>query len=73
MSTLDDGLLRVEGEDAVPVNLVSATSAEPSASVRADDRGRFRLLAPNFRSSNCRVTVTDGVTSTHASLDECTR
>ena len=48
------------------------TSAESSASGRADDDGRFRLLAANFRSSNCRVTVTDGATSAQASLDECT-
>ena len=30
------------------------------------------VLAPNFRSSNCRVTVTDGATSVQVALDECT-
>jgi hypothetical protein len=69
---LDDGLLRVEGEDATPYATVSVTSAESSASTQADDDGRFRLLAPNFRSSNCQVMVSDGATSAQVSLDECT-
>ncbi len=69
---LDDGLLRVEGEDAVPNAIVWVTSAESSASSPADDDGDFRVLAPNFRSSNCQVTVTDGATSAQVSLDECT-
>ena len=69
---LDDGLLRVEGEGAVPDSIVWVTSAESSASSRADDDGRIRLLAPNFQSSNCQVTVTDGATSAQVSLDECT-
>ena len=69
---LDDGLLRVEGEGAVPDAIVWVTSAESSASSRADDDGRIRLLAPNFQSSNCQVTVTDGATSAQVSLDECT-
>jgi hypothetical protein len=69
---LDDGLLRVEGEGAVPDAIVWVTSAESSASSPADNDGRFRLLAPNFQSSNCQVTVTDGATSAQVSLDECT-
>jgi hypothetical protein len=69
---LDDGLLRVEGEGAVPDAIVWVISAESTASSRADDDGRIRLLAPNFQSSNCQVTVTDGATSGHVSLDECT-
>ena len=69
---LDDGLVRVEGEGAVRNAIVQVTSLESSASSPADDRGRFRVLAPNFRSSNCQVTVTDGVSSAQASLDECT-
>jgi hypothetical protein len=69
---LDDDLLRVEGEGAVPDAIVWVTSAESSASSPADDDGRFRLLAPNFQSSNCQVTVTDGATSARVSLDECT-
>jgi hypothetical protein len=69
---LDDGLLRVEGEGAVPDAIVWVTSAESSASSPADDDGRFRLLAPNSQSSNCQVTVTDGATSAQVSLDECT-
>ena len=69
---LDDGLLRLEGEDAVPHAIVSVTSAESSASGLADEDGRFRLLVPNFQSSNCQVTVTDGATSAQVTLDECT-
>jgi hypothetical protein len=69
---LDDGLLRVEGEGAVPDAIVWVTSAESSASSPAADDGRLRLLAPNFQSSNCQVTVTDGATSAQVSLDECT-
>jgi hypothetical protein len=68
---LDDGLLRVEGEGAVPDAIVWVTSAESSASSPADEDGRFRLLAANFQSSNCQVTVTDGATSAQVSLDEC--
>ena len=67
----DEGL-RVEGEDAVPHAVVWVTSAESSASSPADEDGRFRVLATNFRSSNCRATVTDGSTSVQVSLDECT-
>ena len=69
---LDGGLLRLEGEDAVPHATVWVTSAESSASGLADEDGRFRLLVPNFQSSNCRVTVTDGATSAQVTLDECT-
>ena len=69
---LDAGLLRVEGEDAVPHAIVTVTSAESSASGLADEDGRFRLLVPNFQSSNCRATVTDGATSVQVTLDECT-
>ena len=69
---LDDGVLRVEGQDAVPRAIVRVTSAESSASSPADNKGRFRVLASNFRSSNCQVTVTDGATSAQVSLDECT-
>lgn len=69
---LDDGVVRVEGEGAVVDAMVWVTSAESSASSRADDDGEFRVLAPNFESSDCQVTVTDGVTSAHVSLDECT-
>jgi hypothetical protein len=43
---LDDGLLRLEGEDAVPFSVVWVTSLESSASGQADDDGRFRLLVP---------------------------
>ena len=69
---LDDGALRVEGIRAVPNATVRVTSAESSASSRADSKGRFRVVASNFRSSNCRVTVTDGPTSAQVTLDECT-
>jgi hypothetical protein len=68
----DDEGLRVEGEDAVPFAIVRVTSAESSASSPADDDGRFRVLSLEFRSSNCRATVTDGVTTVQVVLDECT-
>ena len=68
----DDDGLRVEGEDAVPFAIVRVTSAESSASSPTDDDGRFRVLSLEFRSSNCRATVTDGVTTVQVVLDECT-
>jgi hypothetical protein len=68
----DDEGLRIEGEDAVPFAIVRVTSAESSASSPADDDGRFRVLSLEFRSSNCRATVTDGVTTVQVVLDECT-
>ena len=68
----DDEGLRVEGEDAVPFAIVRVTSAQSSASSPADDDGRFRVLSLEFRSSNCRAMVTDGVTTVQAVLDECT-
>ena len=68
----DDEGLRVEGEDAVPFAIVRVTSAQSSASSPADDDGRFRVLSLEFRSSNCRAMVTDGVTTVQVVLDECT-
>ncbi len=45
---------------------------ESSASSRADSRGSL-VLASNFRSSNCRVTVTDAPTSAQAALNGAPR
>jgi Putative Ig domain len=69
---LNSGQLRVEGRGAVANATVTATSPESSASSRADGSGNFRIEAGSFRSSTCRVTVSDGPSSATATLSGCT-
>ncbi len=68
---LSSGQLRVEGRGAVPNAVVTVTSPESSASSRADGSGAFRVEASSYRSSTCRVTVSDGSTSATVSLSGC--
>jgi hypothetical protein len=69
---LSGGQLRVEGRGAQAGALVRVTSDLSSASRSADSSGGFRVEASSFRSSTCRVTVSDPVSSTTASLSGCT-
>ncbi len=68
---LGAGQLRVEGRGSLPNAVVTVTSPESSASSRADQSGAFRVEASSFRSSTCRVTVSDGSTSVTVSLSGC--
>lgn len=69
---LSGGQLRVEGRGAQPGSLVRVVSDLSSASRNADSAGAFRIEAASFRSANCRVTVSDPVSSTTATLSGCT-
>src|SRR4051794_15557491 len=70
---LSSGSLRVEGGGAVPNATVNVTSAESSASSRADGSGAFKVQGSGFRASSCTVTVSDGSSSTSATLSRCTK
>jgi hypothetical protein len=67
---LNAGELRLEGSGAGATVVVR--SPESIASRAADGSGAFRIEASSFRASTCRVTVSDGSTSTEASLAGCT-
>ncbi len=69
---LGSGQLRVEGRGAQSGSLVRVVSDLSSAGRNADSSGGFRVETGSFRSSNCRVTVSDPVSSTTASLSGCT-
>ena len=67
---LSSGRLRVEGTGAVPGNGV--TVDDKGVFGVADGAGSFRVEASNFSSPTCVVLVSDGVTSTQATLSGCT-
>jgi hypothetical protein len=69
---LDGGQVRVEGRGAVAGVSITVSSPESTATGRADSGGSFRVEASSFRSSTCRVTVTDGASSAEATLSGCT-
>src|SRR5437879_307505 len=66
---LSGGQLRVEGQGAQPNAPISVNGTVRGT---ADAGGRFKILAANFSSPTCSVTVSDGVTSAAASLIGCT-
>jgi hypothetical protein len=68
---LKSGELRVEGRGAVP-NAMITVNADSVVTGRADGSGAFRVEASGYRSSTCRVTVSDGAGSSEAALEECT-
>src|SRR3712207_6454309 len=69
---LSGGQLRVEGRGAQAGSPVRVVSDSSSASRNADSSGNFRVEASSFRASDCRVTVSDPVSSTTATLSGCT-
>ena len=69
---LSAGSLRVEGSGALANATVTVSSPESTAGSRADGSGRFKVSASGYRSSTCKVTVTDGATSVVATLSGCT-
>jgi hypothetical protein len=60
---LNGGQLRVEGNGAAPS---AAITIDGTAMGTADSGGRFRIERSGFSSSTCRITVSDGVSSTQA-------
>ncbi len=68
---LNGGQLRVEGRGAVAGAVVTVSSPESTASARADSAGSFRVEASSFRSSTCRVTVSDGPSTAETALSGC--
>ena len=67
---LNNGQLRVEGNGARPnVSIV----VNPGAVIgTSDGNGAFRIERSSYSSSTCAITVSDGVSSTSASLSGCT-
>ena len=71
---LRDGQLRIEGRTSAPnvaVTVASPTTGESSVTRNSDGSGNFRIEVSGFRSSTCRVTVTDASGSTSTALAEC--
>jgi hypothetical protein len=61
--------LRVEGGGAVPN---ASISIDGTVMGQADGAGSFRIERDPFTSSTCSITVSDGATSTSATLAGCT-
>src|SRR4051795_13106485 len=57
---ISSGQVRVEGTGAAPGTTVTVSSPTSSVSNRADSAGQFRVEGANFRSADCKVTVSDG-------------
>ena len=70
--SLDAGSVRVDGLRAVASAPISVSSSESTASGRADGSGRLKMSASGYRSSTCKVTVTDGATAVVATRSGCT-
>jgi probable HAF family extracellular repeat protein len=66
---LSGGQLRVEGTGATP-NATITIDGTPMGTAASD--GRFRIERSGFSSPTCRIVVSDGTTSTQATLSGCT-
>src|SRR3954451_1871076 len=69
-SELNSGQLRVEGTGALPSHTITITPG--SVTGTSDSSGSFRIQQSPYSSSTCQVTVSDGATSSTASLSGCT-
>jgi hypothetical protein len=69
-SELQSSQLRVEGGGALPNATVTVNPGAVTG--RSDASGAFKIESSPYSSSTCRVTVSDGSTSTSASLAGCT-
>jgi hypothetical protein len=67
---LSGSKLRIEGRGALPNTRVTVNGGQPSAT--SDGSGAFRIESSSYTpSSDCRVTVSDGSTSSTATLSGC--
>jgi hypothetical protein len=65
--------LRVQGANAAPGIVVTASSTTSSAGARADQKGQFTIQASGFTAPDCKVVVTDRRTLTvTVSITNCT-
>jgi hypothetical protein len=71
-ASLVSGSLSVEGRGARPNATITVSSFESTATGRANSDGRFRFSASNFRSANCKGTISDASTSVTVTLSGCT-
>src|SRR4051794_24847763 len=69
-SELNSGQLRVEGSGALPSHTITITPGPVTGT--SDSSGSFRIQKSPYTSSTCQVTVSDGATSSTASLSGCT-
>src|SRR3954464_2298374 len=69
-SELNSGQLRVEGSGALPSHTITITPGPVTGT--SDSSGSFRIQKSPYSSSTCQVTVSDGTTSSTASLAACT-
>ena len=64
--------IRVEGSNAAPNTTVNISSLEDLVSTTSDGGGDYRAEQAGFSSSDCQITVSDGVDSVATSLSGCT-
>jgi hypothetical protein len=65
--------LRVEGANAAPGIVVTASSTTSSAGARSDQKGQFNIQASGFTAPDCKVVVTDRRTlSATVTIANCT-
>jgi hypothetical protein len=69
---LSNGQLRIEGVGAQPGSTVTVRSSVATAAATADARGAYRVAAGGFSAPECRVTISDVVTSETTTLSGCT-
>src|SRR3954447_24980143 len=69
-SELNSGQLRVEGSGALPSHTITITPGPVTGT--SDSSGSLRIQKSPYSSSTCQVTVSDGATSSTASLSGCT-
>lgn len=70
-ASLSSGSLRVEGNGAAASATITVTSPESRATGTADGDGEYKVTASGYRSSTCKVTVSDGRTTVVATLSGC--
>src|ERR671932_2390494 len=69
-SELNSGQLRVEGNGALANARVTVNPGAVTGT--SDSNGAFKIQSSPYSSSDCRITVSDGVSSASASLSGCT-
>jgi hypothetical protein len=67
---LQSGQLRVEGSGAVPNHLITVSPGNVTGT--SDSKGAFKIQSTPYSSATCKVSVTDGTTTSAATLAGCT-
>ncbi len=67
---LSGGQLRVEGSGALPQHAITVTPGNVTGT--SDSNGAYKIQASSYSSPTCKITVSDGSTSSNATLSGCT-